>query len=93
MGLLDGVIPLALYAAFGIYVLWGILIMIVGAVYMSDVGEAGTTGVLLCLIGFAMLFIGGIAIFANMRQWWWLLLIVELINVVLFLVSAPLTDL
>ena len=41
--------------------------------------------------GIAVMFIGGIAIFANLKKIWLIMFVVELINVALFLVrsSAP----
>jgi hypothetical protein len=85
MGAFDSIITLLLYACYGVYVVMGLCLLILGIVYMGDAGAIGTTGIWLCIVGFVMLIIGGIAIFANLKGIWLLLLIIELINVVLFL--------
>jgi hypothetical protein len=41
--------------------------------------------VYLCIVGFCMLVVGGIACFANWKQLWFLLFIIELFNIGLFL--------
>jgi hypothetical protein len=86
MGALDGIIQLLLFVCFGVYVAMGIGLIGMGAWYMSDVGALGATAMWLLLFGFLMLIIGGVAIFANLKQMWLVLFVVELINVVLFLV-------
>jgi hypothetical protein len=88
MGAFDSIITLLLYACYGVYVVMGLCLLILGIVYMGDAGAIGTTGIWLCIVGFVMLIIGGIAIFANLKGIWFLLLIIELINVVLFLVRV-----
>jgi hypothetical protein len=85
MGALDGIIQLLLFVCFGVYVAMGIGLIGMGAWYMSDVGALGATAMWLLLFGFLMLIIGGVAIFANLKQIWLVLFVVELINVVLFL--------
>jgi len=85
MGAFDSIITLLLYACYGVYVVMGLCLLILGIVYMGDAGAIGTTGIWLCIVGFVMLIIGGIAIFANLKGIWILLLIIELINVALFL--------
>ena len=86
MGPLDAVIQLLLFVCFGVYVVMGLTFLAMGAVYMSDEGAVGSTGVYLILVGVLMLIIGGIAVFANLKQIWLLLLFIELFNVALFLV-------
>ena len=86
MGALDGIIQLLLFVCFGVYVAMGIGLIGMGAWYMSDVGALGATAMWLLLFGFLMLIIGGVAIFANLKQMWLVLFVIELINVVLFLV-------
>jgi|EP01049_Picozoa_sp_SAG25_P004805 membrane protein implicated in regulation of membrane protease activity len=88
MGAFDSIITLLLYACYGVYVVMGLCLLILGIVYMGDAGAIGTTGIWLCIVGFVMLIIGGIAIFANLKEIWILLLLIELINVVLFLVRV-----
>merc|ERR1719453_1986717 len=53
---------------------------------MGDAGAIGTTGIWLCAAGFIMLIIGGLAIFANLKQIWLILFVIELVNVALFLI-------
>eukprot|EP01048_Picozoa_sp_COSAG05_P011071 COSAG05_NODE_1018_length_6171_cov_6.038867_2_plen_774_part_00 len=85
MGAVDGIIQLALYACFGIYIAMGFGLVGLGAFYMYDAGSVGSTATYLVLLGLCMLFIGSVAVFANLRQIWLVLLIVECINVALFL--------
>jgi hypothetical protein len=86
MGALDGIIVMLLYVCFGVYLLMGLTLTILGGVYMGDAGAVGTTGIYLMLTGLAMMVIGGLAIFANLKQIWLILLVIELINIALFLV-------
>ena len=85
MGALDGIIQLVLFVCFGVYVVMGLTLTIMGIIYMSDVGAVGAAGSYLIFFGLCMLIIGGVAIFANLKQLWLVLFVVELINVVLFL--------
>jgi hypothetical protein len=85
MGMLDGIVTVVLYACYGVYVAMGLCMLVVGAVYMGDAGAVGTTGIWLCGAGFIMLVIGGLAIWANMKESWCILMVIELINVALFL--------
>ena len=72
-------------ACFGVYLFMGLVMMIMGGLYWSDAGAVGATAVYLLLIGFLMLVVGGIALFANFKKIWLILLIIELFNVALFL--------
>ena len=63
----------------------GLMMMIMGGLYWSDAGAVGATAVYLLLIGFLMLVVGGIALFANFKKIWLILLVIELFNVALFL--------
>lgn len=85
MGAFDAIIQLLLYVAFGVYVVMGLALLGLGGWYINDVGAVGATATWLLLFGFAMLVIGGLAIFANLKKIWLLLFIIELINVALFL--------
>jgi hypothetical protein len=89
MGAFDAIIQLLLYVAFGVYVVMGLALLGLGGWYINDVGAVGATATWLLLFGFAMLVIGGLAIFANLKKIWLLLFIIELINVALFLVRNP----
>jgi hypothetical protein len=88
MGALDGIIVMLLYVCFGVYLLMGLTLTILGGVYMGDAGAVGTTGIYLMLTGLAMMVIGGLAIFANLKQIWLILLVIELLNIALFLVRT-----
>ena len=88
MGALDAVIQLLLFVCFGVYVFMGLVFLIMGALYSSDEGAVGSTGIYMILLGLMMLIIGGIAIFANLKKIWLILFIIELVNVALFLVST-----
>jgi len=86
-----GIIPeplvhIYLMAAFGVYCLMGLIMFIMGIVYMADVGALGATGLYLMMLGLIMLIVGGIALWANSAKNWLILFIIELINVALFLV-------
>jgi hypothetical protein len=85
MGAFDAIIQLLLYACYGVYVVMGLVLLILGIVYMGDAGAIGTTGIWLCAAGFIMLIIGGLAIFANLKEIWLVLFVIELVNVALFL--------
>ena len=54
-------------------------------IYMSDVGAVGATGSYLVFFGLCMLIVGGIAIFANLKQIWLILFVIEIVNIFLFL--------
>jgi hypothetical protein len=86
MGPLDAVIQLLLFVCFGVYVVMGLTFIIMGIIYSSDEGAVGSTGYYLIALGFLMLIIGGIAVFANLKKIWLILFVIELVNVVLFLV-------
>ena len=87
MGPLDAVIQLLLFVCFGVYVVMGLTFIIMGIIYSSDEGAVGSTGYYLIALGFLMLIIGGVAVFANLKKIWLILFVIELVNVVLFLVS------
>ena len=70
---------------FGVYLFMGLVMMIMGGLYWSDAGAVGATAVYLLLIGFFMLIIGGLSIFANLKKIWPILFFIELFNVGLFL--------
>jgi len=53
---------------------------------MGDAGVIGSTGVYLLILGMLMVAVGGVGIFANMKNMWMVLFIIELINVAIFLV-------
>ena len=86
MGALDAVIQMLLFVCFGVYVFMGLVFLIMGAIYSSDEGAVGSTGVYLILLGLLMLVIGGIAVFANLKKIWLVLFVIELVNVALFLI-------
>ena len=90
MGAFDGVIVMLLYGCFGVYVFMGLTLSIMGGLYMGDAGAVGATGLYLMLTGFFMLVIGGVAIFANLKQLWPVLMLIEIVNVFLFIVRPPL---
>jgi hypothetical protein len=80
-----------LLVAFGVYCLMGLIFFITGIVYMGDAGTVGATGIYLMALGFIMLIVGGIAIWANNSSKWMILFVIELINIALFLVRVPAT--
>ena len=86
MGPLDAIIQLLLFVCFGVYVAMGLALCIMGGIYMSDEGAVGSAGLYMIFLGLLMLIIGGIAVFANLKKIWLILFVIELINVVLFLV-------
>lgn len=86
MGPLDAIIQLLLFVCFGVYVVMGLTLLIMGIVYISDEGATGSAGLYMILLGLMMLVVGGIAIFANLKKIWLILFIIELVNVALFLV-------
>ena len=86
MGLIpDAVINLVLMIAFAGYVAMGLIFFITGIVYMGDAGAVGATGIYLMAIGFIMMVVGGIALWANSKQIWLVLFVIECFNVALFL--------
>ena len=87
MGLIPpAVVNLVLMGAFGLYCLMGLVFLVLGLLYMGDAGVIGSTGVYLLILGMLMVAVGGIGIFANMKNMWMVLFIIELINVAIFLV-------
>ena len=58
MGALDGVIQLILFVCFGVYVVMGMTLTVMGIIYMSDVGAVGATGSYLVFFGLCMLIVG-----------------------------------
>lgn len=88
MGAMDAIITLVLFGCFGVYVIMGVALSAMGIYYMSDEGAVtmGSTGTVLLLVGLTMLVVGGLAIFANLKKIWLLLLVIEMFNIVLFLV-------
>lgn len=88
MGALDAVITLLLFGCFGVYVVMGVTLSAMGIYYLTDEGSVtmGSTGTVLLLVGLTMMVMGGLAIFANLKKIWLVLLVVELFNIVLFLV-------
>ena len=81
-------ITLVLYICFGVYLFFGVLLMIIGGWYWSNAGAVGATAVYLLLVGFIMLIIGVISIWANFKAKWFGLFLIELFNIALFLVCA-----
>ena len=51
MGALDGLIQPILFVCFAVYVIMGITLVAMGAVYMAETGAAGATGGSLLFIG------------------------------------------
>lgn len=86
MGALDGIIQLLLFVCFAVYVVMGLSFLGMGIFYLNDEGAVGSTGLYLIMLGVAMLIIGGLAIFANLKKIWLILFLIELVNVALFLV-------
>ena len=78
-------VELVLFACFAVYLVMGLTLSIMGGVYMSEVGEIADTGVALFTVGIFMLLLGAAALHATYKQIWIVLLLVELINIVLFL--------
>jgi hypothetical protein len=85
MGVFDGIIQLILFVCFGVYIVMGLTLTGMGIAYMSDAGAVGATGSWLIFFGLIMLIIGGIAVFANLKQIWLILFVIEIVNVFLFL--------
>jgi hypothetical protein len=86
MGIIPSeVVNMVLLVAFGVYCLMGLIFFITGIVYMGDAGTVGATGIYLMALGFIMLIVGGIAIWANNSSKWMILFVIELINIALFL--------
>ena len=88
-GAFDAIVQLLLFACFALYVALGLGFVIMGGIYLNEVGEAADTALVLLIVGLMMLVIGGVAIFGNMKKGMLgalILFIVEIINMVLFLV-------
>eukprot|EP01048_Picozoa_sp_COSAG05_P022104 COSAG05_NODE_4293_length_1578_cov_1.371197_1_plen_97_part_01 len=81
----DALINLICMVAFAVYVAMGLVFFITGCVYMGDAGSIGSTGLYLLFIGLIMMIVGGIALWANLKQIWLILFVIELFNVALFL--------
>ena len=81
-------ITLILYICFGVYLGFGVILMSIGGWYWSNAGAVGATAVYLLLVGFIMLIIGGISLWANFKGMWFMLFLIELFNIALFLVCA-----
>lgn len=86
MGALEKMIQVVLYACFAVYLLMGLTFIILGAVYHTDEGAAGSAGLYLILVGVVMLVIGGISVFGNWKKSWLILFVIELVNIAMFLV-------
>ena len=89
MAAFDTLVQLLLYVCFGAYLCIGIAFIALGGYYMNEVGEAADTALVLLMVGGCMLVVGGVAMFANFKQGVFggtILFVVEIINMVLFLV-------
>jgi hypothetical protein len=80
----DAMIQLLLYVCFGVYVVIGLGLITMGAIYWNDIGAVSATATLMLTIGLFMLIVGGLALFANAKQIWLILIVIELINIALF---------
>lgn len=88
-GALDAVVQLVLFACFALYVVMGIGLIVMGGLYIGEVGEAGDTAVALLLVGLVMLVVGAAAIFGNAKKGKLgalILFVVEVINMLLFVI-------
>ena len=86
MGPLDAIIQLLLFVCFGVYLFMGLVLFGMGIAYAYDDGAVGSAGLYMIFLGLMMLIVGGFAIFCNLKKIWLGLFIIELINLVLFLV-------
>eukprot|EP01052_Picozoa_sp_SAG31_P036099 SAG31_NODE_4454_length_3218_cov_2.758576_2_plen_732_part_01 len=85
----DAVVGLVLYACFALYIAVGMGFVIMGLIYINEVGEAATTALVMLLAGGTMLVVGGVAMFGNFkrgRMGALILFVIEIVNMVLFLV-------
>ena len=85
MGAIDNIIHLVLYGCFGLYIAMGLSLIGLGSYYMYDAGAVGSTASYLIGLGLLMLIIGAAAVFANLKKMWIILLVVECVNVAVFL--------
>lgn len=82
--MLDLFIKPILFICYAVYILMGIALITMGALYWDAAGETSSTAAGLLIIGVLMLFVGGTSIFATWKAIWLALLVVELVNVALF---------
>ena len=82
--LLDPLIQTILYACFAIYAVVGIALTAMGVIYWGHAGAVSVTATMLLAIGAFMLVLGGLSIYANYKQMWLILVVVEAVNIALF---------
>ena len=88
MGLLDALAPvinLVLLITYAVYVLFGLMICILGVAYMSEISGADKTAAGVCVAsGLFMIITGAGAVFATLKKNWLIMFVVLIIDVILF---------
>jgi len=85
VALLEPVIQLILYVAYGVYVVFGLGICFAGGWYYSEIDGADKAVALVCVVaGLVMMVVGGIAIFGTNKKNWLLMFVVLFIDLALF---------
>ena len=79
------IIQLLLFILYGIYIFLGLILMIAGIYYVSQIEGANTFAAVVCIMcGFFMLIVGALAIFGNLKKNALIFAVVLLIDVALF---------
>jgi len=88
MGLLDMLAPiinLLMLITYAVYVLFGLLICVIGVAYISEISGADKTAAGVCIAcGFFMMLVGAAAVFATLKKNWLIMAVVLLVDVALF---------
>eukprot|EP01050_Picozoa_sp_SAG11_P015276 SAG11_NODE_1963_length_3992_cov_3.333676_3_plen_117_part_00 len=83
---LEPIIKLLLFISYGAYVAFGLLLMILGIYYVTQVeGSNQFVGIVTIGGGFFMLVVGALAIFANIKKMALLIPVVLLVDILLFI--------
>lgn len=80
------IIKLVLLITYAVYIVFGLLMMVVGAYVWSEIEGVDTTAVAgMCIAGIFMMIVGGGAIYATMKENWLILFGILIADLVLFI--------
>ena len=83
--MLTPIINLVIFITYAVFALFGVLICVVGIVYMSDITGADKTAAGICIAaGVSMVLVSAAAVFATIKKKWLGMFTVLIIDVVLF---------
>ena len=83
--MLEPIIRLLLLVTYGVYVAFGLLICVLGGVYLSEINGADATAAGICIAcGLFMMLVGAGAVYATLNTNWLIMFAVLIIDVALF---------